>query len=78
MSQEFYSTAHFQEVPTGTDIENVSHAEREIVKEEEVDQIQDTEEAGGEQEASIMSKPDGEVRHQQHLTLDFVSNLFLL
>ena len=72
MSQEFYSTAHFQEVPTGTDIENVSHAEREIVKEEEVDQIPDTEEAGEKQEASTMSKPDGEVRRQQHLTQDLV------
>ena len=70
----FYSSAHFQEVPTGTDFENVGHAEREIVKEEEVDQIQDAEEAGeGKQEASIMSKPDGKVRHQQiHLTRDLV------
>ena len=73
MSQEFFSTVHFQEVPTGTDFENVGHAERETVEEEEVDQSQDTEEAEGEQEASIMSKPDGEVRHQQiHLTRDLV------
>ena len=70
MSQEFYSTAHFQEVPTGTDFENVSHAEREIVEEEEVNQSQDTEEAvEEEQEASIMSNPGREVRPQQHLTL---------
>ena len=68
----FYSKTHFQEVPIGTDFENVSHAEREIVKEEEVDQIQDTEEAEEDQEASIMSKPDGEVRHQQQLTQDLV------
>ena len=69
----FYSKTHFQEVPIGTDFENVSHAEREAVEEEEVDQIQDTEEAEEDQEASIMSKPDGEVRHQQiHLTRDLV------
>ena len=68
----FFSTAHFQEVPTGTDFENASHVEREIVKEEEVDQIPDTEEAGEKQEASTMSKPDGEVRRQQHLTQDLV------
>ena len=68
----FYSKTHFQEVPIGTDFENVSHAEREAVEEEEVDQIQDTEEAEEDQEASIMSKPDGEVRHQQQLTQDLV------
>ena len=72
MSQVFYSKTHFQEVPIGTDFENVSHAEREAVEEEEVDQIQDTEEAEEDQEASIMSKPDGEVRHQQQLTQDLV------
>ena len=73
----FYSSAHFQEVLTGNGFENVSHVEREIVQEEDVNQIQDTEEAG-EQEASIMSKPDLEVRHQQHFTQGLFLNDILL
>ena len=55
--QVFYSSSQFQDVPTC--LENVNHKEGEIVS-----QSHEAEEEDGEQEAFIMSKPDGEVRFQ--------------
>ena len=57
----FYSSSQFQDVPTGW--ENVNHEEGEIV----IQSQQADEEEAGEQEAFIVSNPDGEVRCQQQI-----------
>ena len=62
-----HSLGHFQDVPTG--FVEVNHGERVIVEEEGISQSQEAEEE--EQEAFVMTNPNGEVKYQkQNFKLD--------